>query len=224
MSTINLLKKLERYPLFTENDVSKLINKSPDYVKTYLYRLHKKGIITRIEKGKYTLHSDPLIFSSYIAIPSYFSLWTALRFYNMTQQQPIDLFLMSAKKRRDIALPGMKIRFIKTRHMFGYTKIRYTDFDIFIAEKEKAIIDSMLYKIPMADVHEALNDLNFQKLCEYTKRTKNASLIKRIGYLIEMRTGQDFGLKVMDNNYIKLDSQRKEKGIKNSKWKLWVNI
>ena len=36
MKTIQLLKRLEAYPLFTQNDVSKLVNKSPKYVKTLL--------------------------------------------------------------------------------------------------------------------------------------------------------------------------------------------
>ena len=125
--SIELLKKLGKFPLFTENDVAKIINKGRDYVKTSIYRLHKKGLITRIEKGKYSLYDDPLIFSSYITTPSYFSLWTALRYYNLTQQQPLDLFVISPISRKPIKLKNEKIFFSKTKHMYGYKKLRYED-------------------------------------------------------------------------------------------------
>src|SRR3989344_7428729 len=102
MKTIHLLKKLERLPLFTENDVAKIVNKSPKYIRTLLFRLNKEKLIRRIEKGKYTLHEDVLIFASHIVIPSYISLWTALRYYNMTQQQPTLFFVLSKIKRKNI--------------------------------------------------------------------------------------------------------------------------
>src|SRR3989338_4946809 len=130
MKTIHLLKILERYALFTENDASKIINKSPEYVKTLLYRLNKQNLIKRIEKGKYTLYDDPLIFSSQIVMPSYLSLWTAFRFYNMTQQQPFGLFVMCPISKKKLRFQNSDIMFFKTKHMFGYRKERYGDFDI----------------------------------------------------------------------------------------------
>ena len=104
MKTINLLKKLETYPLFTENDAAKIVNKSAKYIRTLLYRLHKQGLINRIEKGKYTLYHDAMIFASYLATPSYLGLWTALRHYNMIQQQPLGIFIVSSipKKKHKI--------------------------------------------------------------------------------------------------------------------------
>ncbi|MBI4453464.1 hypothetical protein HY636_02365 [Candidatus Woesearchaeota archaeon] len=226
MRTISLLKKLEDLPLFTDNDVSKLVNKEADYVKTLLYRLRKQGLIKRIEKGKYTTHDDPMIFSTHLMYPSYLSLWTALRYFNMTQQQPMDLFVMTPIKRKDINYQNKRIRFIKTKQMFGYRKERYFDFDVFIAEKEKAIIDSMLYKIPLVDIIYALDaeEINFEKLVEYAKKTKNISLIKRVGYILETKTGKSFGLIAKDNNFIKLDYHSTNNGKKNNKWKLIVNM
>lgn len=225
MKTIQLLKRLEKYPLFTENDVSKIINKSSKYVRTYLYRMNIQGLIKRIEKGKYTLYDDAMIFASYITVPSYLSLWTALRYYNMTQQQPTDIFVMSKTSRKSIQYQSTKIIFINTKHMFGYKKERYSDFDIFIAEREKAIIDSLLFRIPLNDVNEALNheEINIHKLAKYAKQTKNKSLVKRLGYLLEHKKGNTFGLKAIDNNYVKLDYLSKNKGKKDKKWKLLVN-
>lgn len=223
MKTIYLLKKLERFPLFSENDVAKIINKSPKYVRTLLYRLNKQNLIKRIEKGKYTVHEDPLIFTSHIIIPSYISLWTALRYHNMTQQQPTSFFVLSRAKRKNIK--DLNIIFASAKHMFGYKKERYSDFDIFMAEPEKAIIDSLLFKIPIQDINFALGNkkLNFEKLSDYAKKTKNKSLVKRMGYLLEKKKNSSYGLKALDHNYILLDYLGKKKGKKDKKWKLIIN-
>src|SRR3989344_21954 len=223
MKTLHLLKKLERYPLFTENDVAKIVNKSPEYVRTLLYRLNRKELIRRIEKGKYTVHEDHLVFASYIITPSYFSLWTALRYYNMVQQQPTSFFVVSPVKRKEIK--RLNIRFLSTKHMFGYKKERYSDFDIFMAEPEKAIIDLLLFKVPIDDINFTLEkeDLDFNKISEYAKKTKNKSLMKRLGYLLEQKKNRSYGLKALDNNYILLDYLGGEKGRKDKKWKLIIN-
>ena len=225
MKSIELLKRFEHYPLFTENDVAKIVNKSPKYVRTLLYRLHKQRYIKRIEKGKYTVHEDPLIFSSYIAVPSYHSIWTALRYYNMTQQQPFGIFVMTPMPKQAIKLDNTEIRFISTKHMFGYKKERYNDFDIFVANREKAIVDSLLFKLPIQDIIQALEDteINCQRLAEYAKKTGNKSLMKRLGYLLESTKGYSYGLRAFDNNYIRLDYLGKHKGKRETRWKLILN-
>jgi len=225
MKTIILLKKLERYALFTQNDLAKITNKSQKYVRTLLYRLNKKGFIRRIERGKYALYDDVLIFASYIEAPSYLSLWTALRYYNMTQQQPKSFFVMCPIKRKKIRLRDSDIIFVTTKHMFGYRKERYSDFDIFMAEPEKVIIDSLLFKIPLNDIAEALDsaELDFEKLSGYAKKTKNISLMKRLGYILENKKGSSYGLKATDNNYIPLDYLGRKGGKKERKWKLIIN-
>jgi len=226
VKTINLLKKLERYPLFTENDAAKIVNKSPKYIRTLLYRLHKLGLINRIERGKYTVHNDAMIFASYLATPSYLGLWTALRYYNMIQQQPFGIFVMSSIQKKSIKLHNTEIIFVYSKHLFGYKKERYDDFDIFMSEREKALVDSLLFKIPLSYINQALDDeeMDFKKLSEYAIKTKNKSLIKRLGYMLETEKGSSFGLKAMDNNYVRLDYLGNKKGKKNRKWKLIINI
>ncbi len=225
MKTINLLKKLETYPLFTENDAAKIVNKSAKYIRTLLYRLHKQGLINRIEKGKYTLYHDAMIFASYLATPSYLGLWTALRHYNMIQQQPLGIFIVSSIPKKSIKFDNIEIIFAYSKHLFGYKKERYNDFDVFISEREKALVDSLLFKIPLSYINRALDDakIDFKKLSMYAIKTKNKSLIKRLGYMVENKKGSSFGLKAMDNNYIRLDYLGKKKGKKDRKWKLIIN-
>ena len=227
MKTIHLLKKLEQYPLFTENDVIKLIKKSPAYTRTLLYRLHRNAYIYRIERGKYTVHADALIFASYLATPSYISLSTALRYYNMIQQQPYSIFVMSPVPRKKVMFRGIPILFItiKSSTLFGYKKERYNDFDIFMADPEKVLIDSLRYKLPLSDIVQALDtpEIDFGRLSDYAYRLGNTSLIKRLGYVLEKKKGLSYGLAAQDHNYIPLDYLGKKKGKKDKKWKLIIN-
>src|SRR3989344_4824740 len=157
MKTIELLKILKDYPLFTENDVAKIVDKRPEYIKTLLYRIRKQKLIYKIERGKYTIHNDCLIFASYVCTPSYISLWTALRYYNLTEQLPKTIFVMVPRPRKSLKFQNIEIEFIKTKHFFGFKKERYRDFDIFMAEPEKAMMDSLLSKkIPFDEVVKAI--------------------------------------------------------------------
>lgn len=116
--------------------------------------------------------------------------------------------------------------FFKTKHIFGYKKERYEDFDIFIAEREKAIIDALLFHLPLEDIAHAMEDkeINLKKLAEYSKKIGNISLMKRLGYILEKKKNNSYGLKALDNNYIPLDYSSKKKGKKDRKWKLIINI
>ena len=224
---IQLLKKLEEYPLFTMNEFVRIVGKSPEYARTMIYRLKKERLLYMIEKGKYTVHDDPMVFSSYIVTPSYISFWTALRFHNLTEQLPKDIMMASAKPKHEIDFQGTKIRFFKTKQLWGYKKERYAGFDVFVAEKEKCIVDCLLLKnTPFDEVAKAVakKELDEKKITEYAVRTKNISLMKRLGYIMEY-----FGMDVepltkhLDNNLIPLDWNAPKKGEKNKKWKITVN-
>ncbi len=225
MKSIELLKKLDRYELFSENDVVRIIDKNKSYAKLLLHRLYKNNLVKRIERGKYTIHDDAMIFASSLVKPSYISLISAFRYYGFTQKQPVNIYILSPVSKKSINFGVTKIIFLRTKHLYGYGKERYGDFDILIAEPEKAIIDALLFKLPLQDIIDALDTakINYEKLINYAVKTKNKSLIKRLGYIIESKTGKDFGLKPLDANYIKLDYLSRNTGRKNKKWRLILN-
>ena len=227
MKKIKIMKIMEKAPLFTFNEFVRFTEFSPGYAKVYLSRLKKDGMIFEIERGKYSIFDDPFLFSSYIIMPSYISFWTALKFYGFTEQLPSDIMVACAKPRKPINFRGVKILFFKTKNMWGYKKQRFGNFEIIVAEKEKAIIDSLaLRNIPFDEIAKSIEtkDFDAQKLLEYAEKTKNISLKKRLGFLLE-----NFGIsaeklsKSLDNNYIPLDWHGKKRGSKNKKWKIIVN-
>ena len=231
MKKIELLKVLEKYPLFTFNEFVRVTGKPPEYSRTYLHRLKKEGHIFQVEKGKYTVFGDPMVFSSYITVPSYISFWTAISFYNLTEQLPRDIMLASPKPKKTIWFDKRRIRFFKTKHMWGYKKQRYMDFDILVAEKEKCIIDSLLLKnLPFSEVVKALKtkDIDAGVLVEYAIKTKSKSLMKRLGYAMEICGMEDAdGLAgYLDRNYVPLDWNGKSADGKNKKcgkWRVIIN-
>lgn len=227
MKTIELIKKLERYPAFTFNEFVRMSGKSDKYCRLFLHRLKKKNLIFSIERGKYTLFNDPLIFSSHIIIPSYITSLTAFRIYNFTEQLPNNIMIAVPKSRKKIRFYDIDILFFKLRPLLGYKKMNYQGNNIFIAEKEKSIIDALLIKkISFNEIFKAIStkEYNLDLLKKYAIETKNKSLIKRLGYLLEINGLNHHDLiNHIDNNYIPLDFNIRRKGMRNRKWRLIIN-
>ncbi len=235
MKKISFLKELEGYAVFTNKTVRELTHKSKSYTKLLVYRLKKDGLITEIEKNKYTLQKDPLAVASSIVWPSYISCWTAIRYHNLTEQLPQDVFVITtrAKKRRGLSFGNSRILFmrVKPKYFFGFRKGAYGNFTIFIAEKEKALIDSaLLKKISFSELSaiamEHKDELDMRLLIEYLDKIKNKTLIKRFGFLLE-KLGYDFYSELkgfINAPYIPLDYSAARKGKKNKKWKVIENV
>ncbi len=235
MDKINLLKELEGYAVFSNKTVRELTNKNSAYTKLLIYRLKKQGLIAEIEKNKYTVQKDVLVIASNIVWPCYLSCWTALRYHNLTEQLPQNIFVITtrARKTRAVVFRGNKILFIKVKpkSFFGFKKESHADFIIFMAEKEKAVIDSALFKkISFSELSSIIkqhaDEINSRLLVDYLKKTKNRALIKRFGFLLD-KLGMDFYSEVkrfINATYILLDYSLAKKGGKNKKWKVIENV
>jgi len=234
MEKILLIKQLERYPVFNLKKIREITGKSRGYSKLLVYRLKKKNLITEIEKNKLTINNNPIVIASNMIWPSYISCWSALRYYNLTEQLPQDIFVITTKtrKKRMVKFNNVKIIFIKVKpkYFFGYRKERYGNFDIFIAEKEKALIDSALFKkISFSEICSIikinLTILNTKLFLDYLVKIRNKTLIKRFGFLFD-KLGIDVYKKIkrfIDPKYIPLDYALPIKGKKNKKWKIIEN-
>ncbi|MBI2632189.1 hypothetical protein HYW75_04245 [Candidatus Pacearchaeota archaeon] len=228
MNTIELLKKIGKYKIFTFNEFVRLTGRSCSYCRLYLHRLKKKKLIFSIERGKYTLFDDSIVFSSLITVPSYITSLTAFRIYNFTEQLPNNIMIAVPKSRKKINFYGTDISFFKIHDFWGYNKLNYRGSNIFIAEKEKSIIDALLIKrISFDEIFKAVKtkDYDVDLLKRYAIKTKNKSLIKRLGYLLEINgLNADELIYLIDNNYIPLDFNiKRRKGEKNKKWRLLIN-
>lgn len=240
MNRIHLIRELEKYPIFNLKIVSEVIEKNTEYAKLVIYRLKKSKLVYEIEKNKYTTHKDPFIIASNIIWPCYISFWSALRYYNLTEQLPQTIFIITTKsrKKRIIDFYNTKIIFtkIKPKYYFGYKKEKYQDFNIFIAEKEKAVIDSALFKkVSFSEIASIVknaknnNAINIDLIINYLIKIKNKSLIKRFGFLFDKLgiSNCEKLKKYIDYRYVPLDYAIKPKGRKlkkDKKWRIIENV
>ena len=234
MEKILLIKQLEKYPVFNLKKIREITGKTSGYAKLLVYRLKKKGLITEIEKNKLTTNNDPMVIAGNMIWPSYISCWSALRYYNLTEQLPQDIFVITTKtrKKRIVKFNNIKIIFIRVRpkYFFGYRKERYGNFNIFIAEKEKALIDSALFKkISFSEIcsiiKNNLNILDTKLFLDYLIKIKNKTLIKRFSFLFD-KLDIDVYKKIkrfIDSKYVPLDYALPTKGKKDRKWRVIEN-
>ena len=218
------LSKLTKLPLFRNKDLK--LHYGIKYPEVYICRHITK--IKTIEKGKYTLHEDPLIYATQIINPSYLSFLSALNFYGYTTQIPLKATVAITKQKKELK----QIKFIKVnkRNFFGYKKIRYGDFEIFIAEKEKLLLDCLIYQkyVSISELNKLLKDnLDKEKLINYLNRINNLDLIRRAGYLLEIKgidIYEEYLSKIKNTKkYILLNRKLKKSKINNAKWKININ-
>ncbi|MBN2603949.1 MAG: hypothetical protein JXA91_07460 [Candidatus Thermoplasmatota archaeon] len=235
MKTLKISKKLEKYPTFNIDTFANIIDSDKTYAKMHLNRLKNRGIVKQIQRNVYTVQEDPMIIASRIIWPSYISLWAALRYYNLTEQIPNKISVISprSKSRKKIKLTNSTIIFEKIRPawFFGFSKIKIQDFEVFMAEPEKALIDAVLLrKISTSEIYfilkENIKKISTKKIVDYILRTKNHALAKRFGWMLES-LGCRYAKRLTKFSYktlIPLDASLPKSGLKDEKWGVIINI
>ena len=233
MQAITFIKEVEklRKPVITLNDVARIIQKSKAYTRVYVNRLSKKNLLREVEKGKYATSEDPFEIGSNLIFPSYISFISAYSIYGFTTQTPIELQVISLKSKKPLSTGNTRILFVKFKkqNFFGYKREKFRNRYIFIAEPEKAIVDSLYLPryCPIAESYTALknSDIDINKLIEYALRMRSIITIKRLGYLLEVN-GHDIYKKVkpqLNKRYDLLDPFLPKSKKKSKKWKLNIN-
>ena len=173
--------------VFNINDVSKLLNKPHKYVSLLI---NKNKKITKIENGKYYLRgADIYEIASNVVQPSYVSLFSAIRYYNLTTQLPVKSTVITLVRHKPLRIEGYSVTFVtfKKERFFGYNKAG----NAYIATLEKTFIDSLyLNAIPYSELREALvdaisrNAINISILKDYATRMDSKVLISRLIILL----------------------------------------
>src|SRR3989338_3426800 len=228
--------------IFTVDDAVKILKDKKSSTTKLLHDLTKNKWLFRISRGKYLIlpidagvkpvfTEHEFIIASKLIDPYYISYWSALNYYGFTEQVSKTIFVATTKRKREMNLLGLKIKFvtIKKDKFFGFKKILVNNRPVNIAEKEKVIIDCLdllrncggITEIIKA-VDSAKEELGFNKLEDYAKKMKNQAIINRLGYILEL-LGIETKLK-SGKHYIFLDPLLKKKISYNAKWKIIENI
>lgn len=216
--------------VFTLNDIAVITQKEKSYLRVYLFRLKKKGKIREVERGKYVLQQHPFITASNMVFPAYISFLSAYSYYQTTTQIPSSIYVVARSSKKAIFLENYRIQFIKfpAYRLFGYHREKFMEKEVFIADKEKAIVDSLYLPkyCPLDEAYNALKEeLDLAKLVSYALRMHSKVLLKRLGYLLELR-GIDIYAQVkkhLNQRYDLLDPFQKRRKQKSKKWRLIIN-
>lgn len=208
-------------PLFTVNEAQRASEMNRASLREKLSRLARRGDLHRIERGKYTVHDDPTIYATYVETPSYLSLWSGLRYYDLTTQQPTKIQVIAATNRTD--LPD--VEFYTASEMFGFGRERYAGFAVFVAHEERLLIDCLARpQVPVSELDGLVRAVDPERVTDYANRFGRKAVTKRVGYLIERIQGVTVDeLRVQDRNYPVLDLARPANGDTDPTWRLRVN-
>jgi len=176
-----ILTQLSRKLYFTVSDLANIFRIKLNSAKVMASRYAKNGIFFRLKKDFYVLNQnwqnyttdDFFKLANLIQVPSYISFMTALNFYEITTQVQRNFFESAAQKRTikyDIKGTQFVYYKMKKEYYFDFNKQN----DIFIATKEKALVD-LIYLYSFGKYKLDLASIDFTKL----DQTKIRKIIKQ---------------------------------------------
>ncbi len=222
--------------VFTPKEAQLLLRLTPTQTYNLLKALKRKQAIQKIGKKRYALAgTDEFRIATALHFPSYISFWSALSYYGFTDQLPRRIFLASSRYSQSIG-PYTYVTLSRKR-FFGYQLLG----NITIAEKEKAMLDSLLLPKYAGGIKEiwksfvaAQSKLEVQKLIKYAMKMESKILLRRLGFFLErLGTNSKMGLtrkklaalqKNIGRGYEKLDPSLHRKNKFNKQWLLDVNV
>ncbi len=105
--------------------------------------------------------------------PSYVSLSSALLFHHLIKQVPAFVECVNTRNSRRLKKLGIVYHKVPPSLFFGYERHEMKGGYVFIADAEKALMDSVyLCSLPKKDVEEIRTKVNGAKLNAYVARYK----------------------------------------------------
>ena len=195
-------------------------------------------------KSEYTEHEFVIAADLAKKKPYYIAYWSALNYYGYTEQTPFTVFVATICRIPGIKIHGVNYKFvtIKKRKLFGTKNYMVVRQKIVISDKEKTIVDALDHPECCGGIEEvakclwnAKEDVSFEKIMTYAKKIKNSTVIKRLGYLIDvleidvpsdlyeqMRGLIGSGRSWLDPHLATIATNKKKRS--NMKWNLFVNV
>ena len=201
MTYIQFYNEWHRLACFSVSQVRAIY---PDFHRGNFVQWQQAGYIVSLRQGWYAF-ADYLqqpdyarYFAGKICAPSYISLHTALSFYGIIPEAVVEITSVTTQKtcRYENAFGQFSYQTIRPRLFWGFEPKTMRDGKQYMmATPEKAIID-LLYLYPQYSTLEELRELRFdedwmrdelnkERLMEYTERIGSPALTKRIKLLLK---------------------------------------
>ena len=227
----------------TSEDLAKALKISSNRANKLAWQLIRKNRLIRIKKGLFLFapmragiagnwsEDNYFILDKVIqGKPYYVSFLTAMHHYELTEQIPLVVQVVTTAKVNSFSAIGSKFQFIKVRKLGKYKEEKIKGKNINFATQEQLIIDGLTYPkycTGIIEVTKALWNakLNFKELRTLVKDSKNV-VQRRLGYLLEVLKRKES--KLFEGKFAGLqwlDPSSTKKPIEVSKkWNLRVNL
>jgi predicted transcriptional regulator of viral defense system len=237
------------YTLFTIEQARSALPLDDAALRKLLHRLHYKGWLKRLERGKYLLipleagpdaqwaEHEYLIAASLTA-PYYLAYATPLHYYGYSDL-PLDPVTVAViRRKRPVTINNLTYRFItvKPHKFFGYQPISLLGHTIQMAEREKAVADAFDRSDLVRGVLEAAKSLYFgkteldwNKVVAYSLKLDNQTAQRRLGFWLELLgLGDEQQWSRLESQsghgYAPLEPAGSTTGTPNTRWRLTINI
>ena len=218
-----------------------------------LGRLVKKGWLQRLERGLYMIvpleagptgqwTDDSLVIATQLNQDGAVAYWSALHYWNLTEQVPRTVFIQSLRQRNpsQTTILGVRYKFVWIKHdrFFGIVSRSNEGLKISITNREKSLIDACNRPdlcggiLQVAQAFQAGEPIDWDRMDSYLKKMDSGAIYKRLGYLIETlnisipnqedrlrnwRQSMSQGIALLDLGGPKIGSVK-------TKWRVRVNV
>ena len=237
---------------FTLRDVEDITGLQGSSVRTLILKAEKRGLITRLRPGLYTLVpfelgrateyvGDPYVIAKELcAGHRYFlSHASAMELQRMVTQPQLTIYVSTSLRKLPQHIHGHEYRFvaIKPDQFFGLTEIWVTKQQaIKVSDKERTILDGLRqpeYAGGIPEIAKALwmarDDIKLARLLDFVERFHNGALTRRLGFLLELyqiapSTELERLRRNLTSTYDRLDPTLPKSGPFQARWRLQLNI
>ena len=171
-----------------------------------LARLVKKGWLQRLERGLYMIvpleagpagqwTDDPLVIATHLQPDGAVAYWSAIHYWNLTEQVPRTVFIQSLRQRNpsQTTILGVTYKFVRIKkdRFFGIVSRSSEGLKIKITDREKSFIDACDRPdlcggiLQVAQAFKAGEPIDWDRMDSYLKKMGSGAIYKRLGYMIE---------------------------------------
>jgi len=237
---------------FSLRDVEEITGLRGSSARTLIHKAERRGLITRLRSGLYTLVpfelgrateyvGDPYVIAREMCEGrSYFlSHATAMELHRMVTQPQFTIYVSSTLRTPPRSVHGHKYRFLtlKPADFFGLTQVWVTKQEsVTVSDKERTLLDALRqpqYAGGIPEVAKALwisrDGVKIQRLLDYAQHFSSGALRRRLGFLLELyQMASAAQLEPLRSNltstYDRLDPTLPKSGSFHSRWRLQLNV
>lgn len=233
--------------IFALADAKRIVKKN---TKELMHSLIGKKWVLPLKRGLYVIvpldvgikGADSFIVHNFVIAsslvkPYYIGFWSALNYHGLSDQIPGTTFIATTTAKKPLEILDVEYHFVRLgkNKFFGITEIEVEGNKVKISNPEKTIVDCMDHPEHAGGIDEVAKsiyfshqELDFKKIKDYAERSKNVTILKRLGFILEKVGLLDKYKFVFEGfkpsqGYPALDKLSPKKGKHNSKWGLLIN-